>query len=465
MARMITKKETLVVTIIIIGGFVTLLNQTVMSPALPSIMEEFNITPAEGQWLTSIFLLTNGLMIPITAYLFDRFTTRQLFIATMSIFTIGSLIAAFSVNFPMLICARVIQAAGAGIQLPFVSVMVMKIFPKERRGFALGIAGIVIGFAPTIGPTLSGWVTDTWGWRYIFAAIAPIAVIIMILAIIFLKNIGVTQKIKIDWLSITLSTFGFGGLLFGFSSAGNFGWLHYFTYVPIIVGGVCIFFFIRRQLKEDKPLLNLRILKNPIFSTSTILSMVVNSGLMVAAVITPIFIQNILGKSAMVSGLILMPAALLMAAMSPVTGLLFDRFGARMLTITGLSIMCVGTGMLSFLSISTTTTYLTVAYTFRMLGIALINMPLNTWGINALSGDMIAHGNAINNTARQVSGSIGTAILITVMMMVGQMYGTTDGGISVVGMNAAFMGTTFLTACGLVIAILKVGRTKTERGA
>ena len=463
MEKMITRKETLVVAIIITGGFVTILNQTVMSPALPSIMEEFNITPAIGQWLTSVFLLVNGLMIPITAYLFERFTTRQLFIATMLIFIIGSTVAFFSVNFPMLLAARMLQATGAGIQIPFVSVMVMKIFPKSRRGFALGIAGIVIGFGPTIGPTMSGWVTDTWGWRYVFGSIAPIAMIIMILALIFLKNIGETHKIKLDWLSLLFSTFGFGGLLFGFSSAGSYGWIHYFTIIPIVVGGVCVFFFIRRQLKEEQPLLNLKLLKNPIFSTSTILSMVVNSGLMVAAVITPIFIQNILGKSAMLSGLILMPAAIMMVAMSPVTGLLFDKFGPRFLTITGLSIMAAGTCMLSFLSINTTTIYLTVAYTFRMIGIALVNMPLNTWGINALSSDMIAHGNAINNTARQVSGSIGTAILITVMMIVGQMLGSPDGQVTVSGINAAFMGTTILTVTALILAIIKVGTKKRDK--
>ena len=463
MEKMITRKEALVVAIIITGGFVTILNQTVMSPALPSIMTDFNITPAVGQWLTSVFLLVNGLMIPVTAFLFDRFSTRQLFIATMLIFTVGSLIAAFSVNFPMLLAARMLQATGAGIQLPFVSVMVMKIFPKSRRGFALGIAGIVIGFAPTIGPTLSGFVTDTLGWRYIFGAIAPLAVIIMILALIFLKNVGETKKISMDWLSLVFSTFGFGGLLFGFSSAGSYGWLHYFTLTPIVIGAICVFFFIRRQLKEEKPLLNLKILKNPIFSTSTVLSMVVNSGLMVAAVITPIFIQNILGKSATISGLILMPAAILMAAMSPVTGILFDKFGARMLSITGLAIMGTGTGMLCFLSTDTNLIYITIAYTFRMVGIALVNMPLNTWGINSLSGDMIAHGNAINNTARQVSGSIGTAVLITIMMIVSQMHGLPDGAVSVSGINAAFLGTTILTFCALILAIIKVGRTKKEK--
>jgi EmrB/QacA subfamily drug resistance transporter len=450
----------LMVAIIIVGGFIAILNQTVMSPALPTIMREYDITAAVGQWLTSIFLLVNGLMIPVAAFLINRFSTRQLFTAAMLAFTAGTTLAALSVNFPMLLAARILQAVGAGIQMPFTQVMIMMIFPKERRGFALGISGIVIGFAPAMGPTVGGWLVDEFGWKSIFVCIAPLGILVMIFAAIFLRNLNVSTKQHLDILSVILSTIGFGGVLFGFSSAGSMGWLHVLTIAPVVVGLAAVGLFIRRQLKTEKPLLNLRVLTNAVFSTSTILSSVVASGLTFAAVLTPIFLQNVLGKSALHSGLILMPGAIVMALISPVSGALFDKFGPRLLSIFGLVIITVGSGMMSFLSPGTPSWYILVAYTFRMGGISLVNMPINTWGINALSSAMIAHGNSINNTARQVAGSIGTAALVTVMMLVAGSHGGTEVSAASAGIDAAFMGGTAITFCALVLAIVRVGKVK-----
>jgi EmrB/QacA subfamily drug resistance transporter len=428
----------------------------VMSPALPSIMRDLGISASVGQWLTSIFLLVNGLMIPVTAFLIGRFSTRQLFFAAMLIFTAGTVVAAFSGSFLMLMAGRVLQAVGAGIQLPFVSVTMMLIFPKEKRGFAMGMVGVVMGVAPTVGPAAAGWIVDAWGWNYIFFAIAPLAVLDMILAFFLLKNLGMKEKNKLDWLSVLLSTLSFGGLLYGFSAAGSFGWIHPETLGPIGLGGICLVFFIRRQLKRKPPLLDLRILKNPVFSTATVLSMVVSAGMTVGAVITPIFLQDVLGLSAMNSGLILMPGALLMAAMSPVSGMLFDRFGPRILCICGLSILTAGSGMMAFIGTETVVPYVLVAYTFRLLGISLVNMPLNTWGINALSNRKIPHGNAINNTGRQVAGSMGTAILVTVMMLVSGDLETPDLASTALGIDAAFGGAALLTLAALIMAVFKV---------
>ncbi|MDR0854129.1 MAG: DHA2 family efflux MFS transporter permease subunit [Clostridiales Family XIII bacterium] len=455
--KTLTSKEKFMVGIIVFGGFVTILNQTVMSPALPAIMEDLNITAATGQWLTSVFLLVNGLMIPITAYLIGRFSTRQLFFAAMTAFTVGSTLAAFSTGFPMLVAGRVIQAIGAGIQLPFVSVMLMLIFPKSKRGFALGISGIVIGAAPAIGPTLAGLLVDQLGWRYIFACIAPFAAATLIFAIIFLKNFDTKQESHLDWLSVIFSTVGFGGLLFGFSCAGSAGWLSPKTYATIIIGAVFIVLFIRRQFRLDIPLLDLRVLKNKVFAVSTVLTMVISSSLTVAAVLTPIFLQNVLGNSAMHSGLILMPGAILMAALSPVSGTLFDKFGPRTLAIVGITVIMIGTFMLSIIDHYTTSKFILIAYTFRMAGISLVNMPLNTWGINALERDKIAHGNAVNNSARQVAGSIGTAVFITVMMVAQST--SMNIGVAAVsdGIDAAFRGATLMTAIALVITVVKVG--------
>jgi EmrB/QacA subfamily drug resistance transporter len=460
-AQKVSRKEILMVGILIFGGLITVLNQTVMSPALPSIMKAFQITASDGQWLTSIFLLVNGLMVPITAYLIGRFSSRQLFIAAMSVFTAGTVVCAFSTSFIMLLAGRVLQAMGAGIMLPFVSVMVMLIFPKERRGMALGVVGVVFGVGPAAGPTFGGWLVDVWGWQYIFYAIVPLAVISIVLGIILLKNIGDRQKNRLDWFSVLLSTFGFGGLLFGFSSAGSAGWLSYRTYAPILIGIVIVIFFIRRQIKRDEPLLNFRVFKNPTFTIGMTVTTIVAMGMTVAAVITPIFMQNVLGLSAMRSGLLIMPGAVIMAGISPVSGFLFDKFGPRWMCITGCSIIVVGSGMLALMTPATTQLYVCFAYTFRMAGIALVNMPANTWGLNALKDESIAHGNAIINTARQVFGSIGTALLVTVMMLVGNIFaGSEEIAATAKGIDAAFMGSTVITIAALILTIAKVGKDK-----
>ena len=444
------------IAIVISGGFVTMLNQLMMSPALPTVMREFGITAAKGQWLTSIFLLVNGLMVPITAYLINRFTSRQIFITSMSVFTIGLVMAALSNGFTLLLVGRIIQAVGAGVMMPFSTVMLMLIFPKSRRGFALGIAGIVIGCAPAFGPTIAGWIVDVWGWRYIFVLIAPLALIVIILALIKLKNLGEKQIAKLDWLSVVLSTAGFGGMLYGFSTAGSLGWTSPVTIGSIALGAVVIIFFIKRQLSYTEPMLNLRILKNSTFSTSTVLAIVVSAGIMFGGVVTPIYLQNVLGLSALHSGLMLMPGALCMVGMSPVSGILFDRFGPRALSITGFILFMAGSLMLSFLHVYSTYIYVCFGYSIRMLGMSMINMPINTWGLNALPNKLIAHGNAINNTARQIGGSLGTAVMVTVMLMVAASSGIPGAEAAAIGVNATFRGSSGLALAALILTIIRV---------
>jgi EmrB/QacA subfamily drug resistance transporter len=460
MTEKLPKDKMLMVAILISGGFITLLNQTVMSPALPSIMRDLHITAAVGQWLTSIFMLVNGLMVPITAWLINRFTTRQLFFSAMLIFILGTAVAAFSGDFYMLLAGRILQAVGAGIQLPFVSVMMMLIFPKERRGFAMGIVGVVMGFAPTIGPTFSGWIVDEFGWHYLFFAIAPLAIIDILFAFFLLRNIGEKNKTKLDVISAILSVIGFGSLLFGFSLAGNLGWLRIETLGLIILGIAAIILFVRRQLKRESPMLDLRTLKNSIFANSVILSMISSAGMTVGLVIMPIFLQNVLQLTALQSGLTLMPGALFMVGVSPISGIMFDKFGPRILCISGLSALTIGSGMLAFISDHTSVTYVLFAYTFRMIGIATVNMPITTWGLNALSNKKIAHGNAISNTGRQIAGSIGTAVLVTVMMMVSGSSSHTGAKAAALGIDIAFGCAAVLTAIALVIAIISVRQDK-----
>jgi EmrB/QacA subfamily drug resistance transporter len=451
MAEKLGKDKILMVAIIILGGFITILNQTVISPALPHIMTQFNITAATGQWLTTIFMLVMGIMIPITAWLINRFSTRQVFVSAMTLFLIGTILCTTAPNFIMLLVGRVLQAVGTGIQMPFVSVSIMQIFPKSRRGFALGIVGVVIGAAPAIGPTLSGYLVDSLGWRSIFWVTIPLAILIVLFALKKLENLPESKAGKLDILSVILSTLGFGGVLFGASSAGDFGWGSPLTIVPFIVGAAGIAWFAYRQWHIKEPLLDLKILKNRTLTEATILTVIISLGMTVAAVVMPIYLQTLHHETALVSGLIMLPGALVSAAMSPFSGKLFDKLGPKPLAIAGLGLLAGGSLGLTFLGTDTSLVYLCVMYTLRFVGISLVNMPVTTWGINALLNHQIAHGNAIINTARQVGGSIGSAILVTVMTIVSA---GAAGGASVAGVNAAFIGTTICMFAGFLFALI-----------
>lgn len=457
----VTNRDMFAIAILVSGGFISFFNQTVLGPAIPSIMRDFAIDASTAQWLTTIFLLVNGVMVPVTAFLIDRFTTRTLFSVSMGLFAAGALLVAVSSNFMIVLLGRILQAMGAGIQFPLGTVCMMRIFPKTKRGLAMGIVGVVVNFAPAIGPTISGLLIDRYNWQLIFWFIAAAAVLDIIFALIFLRNIGEKKDVHLDVISIILSTLSFGGLLFGFSYAGSYGWLHAIVIVPLICGAGLLVLFARRQLHADDPFLNLHLLKVRDFSLSVVVIMIINASLMVATVLTPIYIQNVLGYSAFYSGLAMMPGAIFMCILSPITGSMFDRFGPRKIALVGSIILVVASGYMCIMTEDMPLLWLVIAYTVRAVGITCTNMPMNTWGINSLENEMIAHGNAIANTGRQMAGSLGTALLVTVMSMVSIAFASTGTvHATCIGINAAYAGSLLLSVAALIIVIVAVDRKK-----
>ncbi|UOR13985.1 MDR family MFS transporter [Halobacillus amylolyticus] len=402
--------------VLISGAFAAILNQTLLATALPHIMADLNLEANTAQWLTSIFMLVNGIMIPITAFLIGRFTTRALFLTAMGLFAVGTLICAIAPTFSLLMVGRIIQASGAGIIMPLMQTILFLIFPVEKRGTAMGMFGLVIAFAPAIGPTLSGWLVEQFPWRSLFYVILPIVIIDFILAYILLKNVTERTFPKLDILSIILSSLGFGGLLYGFSSAGSSGWSGQEVIISMVVGALALTWFILRQTKLKQPILEFRVFKYKMFTLTTALGMVVFIAMIGAATVLPLLMQNMLGFTAFESGLALLPGALLMGVMNPVTGRVFDKFGAKWLAIIGLAILTITTFMFTNLTAQTTFTYIAVVNAVRMLGVAMVMMPVTTAGLNQLPQRLIPHGTAMNNTMRQVSGAVGTALLVTVMV-------------------------------------------------
>lgn len=439
-----------IMIVLISGAFVTILNQTLLGTALPKIMHDLSLDANTVQWLQSVFMLVNGIMIPVTAFLIERFTTRRLFLSAMGLFALGTLIAAIAPSFLFLLTGRILQASGAGIMMPLMQTIMFLIFPIEKRGTAMGVFGLVIAFAPAIGPTLSGWIVEHFPWRTLFFMILPIAIIDIIVAYFILKNVTKQTYPKLDILSIILSTLGFGGFLYGFSIAGSAGWTSWQVIISMVIGGIAVAWFILRQLKLKQPILEFRVFKYKIFTITTVIGMVTFMAMIGAAVVLPLYMQDMLGFSAVDSGLALLPGAILMGLMNPVTGRLFDKYGARWLAILGLGIVVVTTFMFAILTPETSFAYIATINALRMLGVAMAMMPVTTAGLNSLPDSLIPHGTALNNTFRQVSGSIGTALPITIMTTAAIPSEGVAGEIH--GVNISFVVAGITAIIGFVLA-------------
>ncbi len=454
----LTRSQKITVAVMMLGTFIAVLNQTIVGPALPQIMAQMQVDASTVQWLTSGFTLVNAIMVPMTAFLTDRFSIRGLFLTNMTIFTLGGVLATFAPNFGVLLGARLLQAVGVGVLQPLVMIVLLKTFPLERRGAAMGMFGIVIAFAPALGPALSGVAVDHGGWRIIFAAVAVLSALVVLAAFAVLeRDEAQSSELKMDVMSFVLSTAGFGLLLYGLSAVGSHGF-HPIAGLAAVVGIGIIVVFFKRQLKLEVPMLEVRVLKNRDFLVATIITMVVQASIMVSAILMPILMQDYLGMSATVSGLVMMPAAVVLGVMSPIAGKLFDTYGPRMIGIIGITVLTISTGFFATLHVGTTVAFLVLLYTARMFALSLINMPLNTWGMNALPDRLINHGTSVSNTLRQVAGSLGTAVIVSVSSVATNIAVQYHAGISSVeagiqGINAGFGLATIMCFVALLLTI------------
>ncbi|MCO4331175.1 MDR family MFS transporter [Staphylococcus hyicus] len=464
-------ERNIIVAVMLISAFTAILNQTLLNTALPDIMKGLNINESTSQWLVTGFMLVNGIMIPLTAYFMDRIPTRTLYMIAMGIFLLGSFIAALAPNFAVLMIARVIQAMGAGIIMPLSQFTMFTLFPKDQRGFAMGLSGLVIQFAPAIGPTLSGVLVDHFSWRVPLIVVVVVAVIGYIFGFKFMHNFSTTKSVKLDKVSVILSTLGFGMMLYAFSIAGTMGFHHPIVIISLCLSLIIIFWFIKRQLSIDHPILRLEAFKNRTFALTSIASMIAFTSMVGPALLVPIYIQNVLELSAFLSGLVVLPGAMINGVMSVVNGKIYDKVGARILIIPGFTLLLVTTLMLSQITAHTSYMYVITVFTIRLVSLSFIMMPLNTAGINALENDMVSHGTAIMNALRTISGSMGTAIMVTAMA-IGASWYKPDITIAKMmihkeamafGVDTAFYVASFMVFIGLVISLFIHDRTKVKK--
>jgi len=405
---------------ILLGAFIGMFSETALNIALPELMKQLEVGPTTIQWLTTGYMLVLGILGPVSGLLLQWFTTRQLFIASLSFSTIGSLIAGLAPNFEVLLVARFFQAAGLALLLPLMLNAILILFPPERRGAAMGLMGLVLTFAPASGPTVAGLIIEKLSWHWIFWISSAVLFISLIVGIIFLKNISVITRPKIDILSIMLSTIGFGSLLFGFSKAGESGWSSVIVMTYLGIGVAALLLFTWRQLSVASPLMNLRTFRYPMFSLSVVLFIVVMMLLLSSMLLLPMLLQNGLGKNTLQAGLLLLPGTLISGIAGPFMGKLFDKYGPRRLIIPGL--ILIGTVMFLFstITVNTTTTFIVGLHCTLLLALSMVMMPAQTNGMNQLPAELYPHGTAIMSTLQQVAGAIGSALAMT-MLATGQI--------------------------------------------
>ncbi|MGP4060271.1 MDR family MFS transporter [Halobacillus sp. H74] len=412
-----TLNRKIILITFMIGAFFAVLNETLLNIALTELMEVFGLDAPTVQWMATGFMLVMGVLMPISALLIQWFTTRQMFIGVMSIFLAGTIIAASAFNFPMLLTGRMVQAVGTGLLIPVIMNALLLLYPPEVRGKIMGTFGLVIMFAPAIGPTLSGVIVDFLGWRWLFITVIPFAVFSILFAVKYLQNVGEVTRPKADYFSILLSSIGIGGIVYGFSSAGESG--EGFASIQILtvigVSLVSLILFVLRQLKLEEPLLDVRVFTYKSYARGITIFVIVIMAMFASEIVMPMYLQGPLGFSAKMAGLLLLPGALLNGLMSPVMGTLFDKFGPRKLIIPG-SLVLVGV-MIFFSNINPSIPVWSfiVAYILLMLAVSAILMPAQTNALNELPKHLYPHGTAIANTLQPIGGALGVSIFVSIM--------------------------------------------------
>ncbi|WP_029144538.1 MDR family MFS transporter [Microbacterium luticocti] len=436
-----------VIWLLLAAAFVAILNETTMGVAIPHLIGDLGITGVQAQWLTTAFMLTMAVVIPVTGFLLRRFTTRAVFLAAMSLFSLGTLLALLSPGFGMLLVARVVQASGTAIMMPLLMTTLMTVVPPASRGRMMGRVSIVMSLAPAIGPTLSGFLLNTLSWRWNFAVVLPIALIALAGGARWMRNVGERTRAPIDVPSIVLSGFGFGGLVYGLSQIGATSQSgQTLSPVPMIVslaiGVVALAVFLWRQVRlqrADDALLDVRVFASPNFSLSIAQMAVLSFAFFGAITVLPLYLQKVHGLDPLSSGLILLPGALAMGLGGPPIGRVYDRWGTRVLLVPGSVIAAGALWVYTTLTDTTPIWLIAVVQTVLSIGLALSFTPLFTASLASLTPRFYSYGSAVLGTVQQVAGAAGIAVMVAVFSAVSAAQGAAPGEFTAGGAQTAFL--------------------------
>src|SRR6478672_1276741 len=402
---------------LVAATFVVILNETIMINAIPRLMGDFRVDAGAAQWLSTAFMLTMAVVIPITGWFLQRVTTRFAFGLAMATFCTGTLLAALSWSFPVLLVARVVQASGTAVMMPLLMTTLMAVVPVHDRGRVMGNVTLAMSVAPALGPAVSGVVLQSLSWRWIFLVVLPIAGTIGVVGLRRLRDVGEPVPGTIDWASVLISAVGFGALVYGLSEVGGVG-DHTTAYVALAVGLLGIAAFVRRQLllqREDKPLLDLRTLKLRVFSISLGAMSVAFMAMLGSMILLQLYLQNVRGMSPLATGMLVMLGGLAMGLLGPRVGRVYDARGSRVLVLPGALGLLGAMTLFVFIGAETPTWQVLVVHVVLMVSLAALFTPLFTMGLGVLPPKLYSHGSSLLGTTQQVAGAMGTALVVTIM--------------------------------------------------
>jgi DHA2 family lincomycin resistance protein-like MFS transporter len=455
-----TARNKLVISLLLVSAFVVILNETIMSVAIPHLMTALNASASAAQWLTTGFLLTMAVVIPITGFLLQRLTTRTVYIAAMTLFSVGTALAAISPNLELLIVARIVQATGTAIMMPLLMTSVMTLVPPETRGKTMGNISIVMSVAPAIGPAIGGLILSALDWRFIFILVLPIALGALALGYRRMVNIGETREAPLDVLSVILSAFAFGGIVYGLSTLGEGGSQAQAVpgWVPLVVGLVAMAVFVVRQLglqKINSALLDFRTFASKNFTIAIIMMAIVMMAMFGTIILLPIYLQKVLGLEALWSGLILLPGGLLMGLLGPVVGRLYDKVGPTLLLVPGMMIISGVLWLTTLLGPDTWIGYIVAGHLLISVGFALMFTPIFTVSLSSVPPHLYSHGSAMLGSIQQVAGAAGIALFVALMTL--QQAALTAQGASEIealngGVHAGFVTGAVISLFAIVAA-------------
>ncbi|WP_245631628.1 DHA2 family efflux MFS transporter permease subunit [Curtobacterium ammoniigenes] len=447
----------LVIGLLLVSTFVVILNETIMGVALPRLMHDLRITATTGQWLTAGFMLTMAVVIPVTGFLLQRFTTRTMFVWAMGLFSTGTLIALLAPGFPVLLVGRVVQASGTAIMMPLLMTTVLALVPPAHRGRVMGNISIVISVAPAVGPTISGLILNALPWRAMFGLVLPIALAALIVGALLVRNISEPRRIPLDVPSIVLSAVAFGGVVYGLSSIGTAGSAGLLQPVAsIAIGAVAFVVFVRRQRRlerRDAALLDLRTFSVRSFSVSMVAMSISMIGMFGTLILLPIYLESVLGLSVLTVGLLLLPGGLLMGLLSPVVGRIYDRRGPRILAIPGAVLVSAVLWGLATVGTHTTVWFVLGAHIVLSIALALTFTPLFTSALGGLTPNLYSHGSALVGAGQQLAGAAGTALFVTVLAIgtgLAAGHGSDIASATAAGVRTAFLFGAIISVGGIV---------------
>lgn len=442
---------------LVVSGISSSVLSTAMTTALPGVVEYFGISTSVGQWITSGYSLAMGMIMPLTAFLITRFPTKRLYLTGIGTFIAGLLVSIFAGDFALMMVGRVLQACGNGVLMTAAQVVIMTIYPIKKRGTMMGTYGLATTAAPVVAPTIAGLMIDAFGWKSIFYVSLVIMILSFIISCIVFEDVLELQDKKFDVVSFVESIVAFGGVTLGIGNLSTFGILSIEAGVPLLLGAVVCVFFVTRQCRLEKPFLDVKILVNRNYAVSVISSMVLYLVMMGSSVMMPLYVQSVMGYSAVVSGLVTLPGSLATALVSPFAGKLYDEIGIKKIFVAGAAALVISNIGMFFLSMETPLWTAAALNVIRNISIGSLMMPLLTWGTSNVHPTKMADASSLLTSLRTIAGSIGSAVFVGIMTMVAASSAETYGDNAMMhGMNMSFFWMAVGAAVLLLIAVFAV---------